>query len=55
MAAIDMLRLGAEAYLAELPDDEFADLVKAVRPPKSCRYPAKRNSKRRNGTKVSNG
>jgi hypothetical protein len=30
---IDYLRLGVEQYLRELPDDEFSDLVKWVRPP----------------------
>jgi hypothetical protein len=44
-----MLQLGVEAYLRELPDDEFDALTRRVRPPKSDRYPKpSRNSKRRN-------
>jgi hypothetical protein len=32
----------AEEYLAELPDPEFLDVLRRVRPPKSAGYPAKR-------------
>jgi hypothetical protein len=32
MPAIEFLRLGVEQYLRELPDDEFAELMKVVRP-----------------------
>jgi hypothetical protein len=39
----------AEEYLAELPDTEFAAVLKRVRPPKPDRYPKPpRNSKHRN-------
>lgn len=48
VAAIEMLELGVEAYLRELDDEDFAALVKRVRPPKSARYPARRNNMRRN-------
>jgi hypothetical protein len=44
-AAVEFLQLGVEQYLRELPDDEFADLVRAVRPPRSARYPAKKRRK----------
>lgn len=47
MAAIEFLQMGVEQYLRELPDDEFEALTARVRPPKSARYPAKRNGKRR--------
>ena len=46
MTAVELLQLGVECYLRELPDDEYAALTRRVRPPKSARYPAKR--KRRN-------
>jgi hypothetical protein len=40
----------AEEYLAELPDTEFAAVLKRVRPPKSASYPKPpRKSKRRTG------
>ena len=39
--AIEYLQLGVEQYLRELPDDEFEQLAKKVRPPKHRRYPAK--------------
>jgi hypothetical protein len=45
MAPTEWLELGVEQYLRELPDDEFDNLVKAVRPPRSARYPAKKRRK----------
>lgn len=45
MAAIEMLRLGVEAYVRDMDESEYAAFVARVRPPKS---PTKRNPKRRN-------
>jgi hypothetical protein len=48
MTAVELMELAVEAYLSELPDDEFAALTRRVRPPKAERYPAKpRTGKRR--------
>jgi hypothetical protein len=47
VTALEYLQMGVEQYLRELPEDEFDDLVKAVRPPKAVRYPA-RKTKRQN-------
>ncbi len=33
MTAIQLMELAVEAYLSELPDDEFAALTRRVRPP----------------------
>lgn len=46
--ALEYLTLGVEQYLRELPEDEWTALERRVRPPKSRRFPAKRNAKRRN-------
>lgn len=51
-APVEMLVVGTEAYLRELSDDEFEALTRRVRPPKSARYPAKRNAKAGNARAV---